>query len=124
MRSVGAGLKLTLLPEDQQVPFLVGMYVMLSKAYVPDCRPNEAKTKELEIQHYIVVRWSLRVYEQRCRGLKLTLLPEDQQVSFLVGMYVMLSKAYVPNCRPNEAKAKKLGGFNTTLFPGGPPPQY
>ena len=74
-----------------------------------------------------ITLWSdgpLAVCEQRCRGLKLTLLPEDQQVPFLVGMYVMLSKAYVPNCRPNEAKAKKLGGFNTTLFPGGPPPQY
>jgi hypothetical protein len=44
-----------LLPEDKKVSFLVGMYVMLSKAYVPNCRPTEAKTKELEIQHYVVV---------------------------------------------------------------------
>ena len=81
---------------------------MLSKAYVPNCRPNEAKTKELEIQHDIVVRWSLAVCEQRGSGLKLTLLPEDQQVSFLVGTYVMLSKTYVPNFRLSELKSAKL----------------
>ena len=55
---------------------------------------------------------------ERGYGIFRSLLPEDQKASFLVGMYVMLSKAYVPNFRRSESKTKKLGSHTTRIERG------